>query len=205
MRELRRRISAPSTSVRLVVTPERLVIDEARRAQTQLSLFDVGCDAVVMNRLLPESAANEPFFRDWGELQRERLEEVETAFAPLPVLTAPLREDEVIGLEALARHGEAVYGERDPAAVLCSSDRVRYQRSGSGYRVHLPLPGVDAAELDVSVVDGELIVRAGSVRRALALPPRIAKLPLAGASLDSPELVVRFDAESKAAEGAGVA
>ena len=43
------------TSVRLVVTPERMVIDEALRARTDLALFELGCDAVVMNRLLPEA------------------------------------------------------------------------------------------------------------------------------------------------------
>ena len=53
---LRARLSAPTTTVRLVVTPERMVIDEARRAYTELALFEVGCDAVVVNRLLPDAA-----------------------------------------------------------------------------------------------------------------------------------------------------
>ena len=41
------------TSVRLVVNPERMVIAEARRTYTYLSLFGYRVDAVVANRLLP--------------------------------------------------------------------------------------------------------------------------------------------------------
>ena len=62
---LRKRTLSEHTSVRMVVTPERMVIDEARRAFTELSLFELTCDAVVMNRLLPEAATREEFFRDW--------------------------------------------------------------------------------------------------------------------------------------------
>ena len=41
------------TNVRLVVNPERMVIAEARRTYTYLSLFGYRVDAVVANRLLP--------------------------------------------------------------------------------------------------------------------------------------------------------
>ena len=41
--------------------------------------------------------AEEEFFREWVRLQVERLAEVEELFAPLPVLTAPLQDDEVTG------------------------------------------------------------------------------------------------------------
>ncbi len=43
------------TNVRLVVNPERMVIAEARRTYTYLSLFGYRVDAVVANRLLPQS------------------------------------------------------------------------------------------------------------------------------------------------------
>ena len=76
--------------MRIVVTPERMVIDEALRAHTDLALFELGCDAVVMNRLLPPEAAAEAFFEGWGRWQEERLAEVGERFAPLPVLRAPL-------------------------------------------------------------------------------------------------------------------
>ena len=189
---LRSRITGKQTSVRLVLTPERMVIDEARRARTDLALFDVGCDAVVMNRLLPEAACAEAFFRDWGALQEERLAEVSEAFDPLPVLRAPLQDDEVVGLERLAQQGEALFGERAPEAMLCSAARTRYSRVKDGYRLSMPMPGAKSEGLDVLKLDDELIVTHGTRRRAIPLPRRVATLDLASAKLDRGRLLVRF-------------
>jgi arsenite-transporting ATPase len=193
LRRLRQRLLHPKTTVRIVLTPERMVIDEARRAFRDLSLFEIACDAVVMNRVLPAEAAEEEFFREWAQLQSERLEEVRGHFAPLDVLPAPLQDDEVIGLERLAAHGAALFGDRDPADRLGEVAAVHFDRSDTGYRVRIPLPGATADELDVSVVDEELIVRAGARRRALLLPGRVAASRLAGARLQDGELVVSFE------------
>jgi arsenite-transporting ATPase len=194
LRRLRVRLSKPDTTVRMVVTPERMVIDEARRAWTELSLFDLAVDGVVLNRVLPPSALEEPFFRDWGRVQRERAAEVVEHFDPVRVLEAPLAEDEIIGVESLAQHGGAVFGALDPAAILSCAPRVRFVRQAQGYRVHCPLPGAESAELDVAVVAGDLVVRAGSRRRAIRLPRRIAACALDSARLEGGELVVEFDA-----------
>jgi arsenite-transporting ATPase len=149
-----------------------------------------------MNRLLPEAATQEEFFRDWGRLQGERCREVEEAFAPLPLLRSPLQEDEVTGIAALGELGAAIFGETDPAALLSSSSGVRFQRHKGGYRVHLPLPGASADSLDVAVVEDDLVVRAGSRRRALKLPARIAQLDLTSARVERGELVVSFAASA---------
>jgi arsenite-transporting ATPase len=192
LRALRRRVTAPESSVRLVVTPERMIIDEARRTFTELSLFELGCDAVVMNRLLPPEAAGEAFFRDWGRLQEERRREVEELFAPLPVLPAPLRDDEVTGLVRLRAHGDELFADAPPDAVLCRSEGVRFRRDDAGHFLELPLPNAERDALDVAKLDDELIVRAGPRRRALKLPRRLVGLGLASARLEGGRLVVRF-------------
>jgi arsenite-transporting ATPase len=193
LKDLQQRITDPSTSVRLVVTPERMVIDEARRALTDLCLFDVHCDAVVMNRLLPPEAAEEEFFSEWCRLQIERRREVEALFAPLPVLPALLDDDEVTGIERLAAHGRRIFAECEPGALLCELPRVRFGREGESCVAIVPLPNADAAGLDVVKVDDELIVTTASRRRVLVLPRRFAPLVLTGARLEEGELVVRFD------------
>jgi len=191
-RQLRKRLSARTTTARLVATPERIVIDEARRAFMELSLFDVGCDAVVLNRLLPPAAGQEAFFRDSWQTQRERRAELEARFAPVTVIDAQLQRDEVIGLAALAEHGRQIFATHSPDAVISRAPRIRFSRHGAGQRVHVPLPGASAGELDVSVVEEELIVRAGARRRAIPLPPRVARLELDAARLDGETLVVTF-------------
>jgi arsenite-transporting ATPase len=189
---LRTLLGDKRASVRLVVTPERMVIDEALRARTDLALFELGCDAVVMNRLLPDGAAHEAHFRDWGRLQAERLAEVEARFAPLPVLTAKLAPDEVIGVPALARHGEALFAGYAPDAVLCLERGLRFVRTKAGVRATLPLPEARAEDLDVVKLEGELVIATGGQRRSLPLPRHVVPLALARARLSAGTLTVDF-------------
>src|SRR5207302_5494209 len=106
-----------ATSVRLVVNPERMVIAEARRMYTYLSLFGYRVDAVIANRLLPE-AVTDPWFKAWKDAHAEHMASIEEGFAPLPVLRAELAPDERVGIDRLRQFGEVLYGDRDPAAVL---------------------------------------------------------------------------------------
>ena len=146
-----------------------------------------------MNRMLPEAAARERFFDDWVRLQRERRQEVSELFAPLPVLEASLQDDEATGISRLARHGEQLFGTVEPDAVLSTAPRVRFEREGSSYRAVVPMPNADRNRLDVVKVDDELTITTGTRRRSLKLPRRFALLPLAGARLEGPSLVVRFE------------
>jgi arsenite-transporting ATPase len=196
LRGLRELVGSPQASVRLVVTPERMVIDEALRARTDLALFEVACDAVVMNRLLPEDAAGEVWFQGWARLQTERLAEVEARFAPLPVLRGALQEDEVIGVARLARHGAGLFAGREPDALLCRGRGLRFVRTKAGVRATLPLPDARAEDLDVAKLEGEIVITTSGQRRALPLPRHVAPLALARARLDAGTLTLDFAPES---------
>src|SRR6478672_13660541 len=88
------------TSARLVVNPERLVVAEARRTYTYLSLFGYHVDAVIANRILP-AGLSDPWFDGWKGIQAAHLETIEEAFAPVPILTAELAAEELVGAERL--------------------------------------------------------------------------------------------------------
>ncbi|MEM9979068.1 MAG: ArsA family ATPase, partial [Cyanobacteria bacterium P01_D01_bin.2] len=57
-----------TTSVRLVTNPEKMVIKESLRAHAYLSLYNVGTDMVVANRIIPDTVTD-PFFQRWKENQ----------------------------------------------------------------------------------------------------------------------------------------
>jgi len=198
---LRKRITDSQTSVRIVVTPERMVIDEARRAYTEFAMFEIPCDAIVMNRLLPDEAAREQFFQHWSRLQEERFREVEEVFEPLPVLRAPLLADQVTGCERLAELGRHLFAKVDPGDVLSKSARVRFGRDETGYFAQVPLPNASGDDLDVVVVDDELIITAGARRRFLILPRRMARHSVLSAKLDEGRLTVHFGAIADPEEG----
>src|SRR6476661_8673061 len=97
-------------SLRLVMNPDRMVIDEARRTFTYLNLYGFLTDAVVVNRVFPQDVG--PYFGAWRDRQQEQLVEVEAAFAPVPVLRAPYFDREVVGPEMLDELGGALFADR---------------------------------------------------------------------------------------------
>ncbi|MFC1890629.1 ArsA family ATPase, partial [Thermodesulfobacteriota bacterium] len=63
---------AGKATVRLVCTPERMVIQESRRAFTTLSLFGLPVDAIITNRVLPEGL-DAQYFKKWKTAQRRHI------------------------------------------------------------------------------------------------------------------------------------
>src|SRR3970282_2059663 len=104
-----------TSSIRIVLNPERMVINESQRLYTYLSLFGFPVDAIVANRVLPE-AARSPYFDRWFSLQAGHLAWARQAFDPLPIFVAPLFDREMVGADMLAEFGRKVFGDTDPAA-----------------------------------------------------------------------------------------
>src|SRR5438093_1056832 len=168
------------TGVRLVVNPERMVIAEARRTHTYLSLFGYRVDAVIANRLLPD-AVTDPWFKAWKETHAEHLAAIEDGFAPVPVLRAELAADELVGLDRLRQFGATLYDGVDPAARLHDGEPLRIVRQDGAYVLSLSLPFADRDDLDVGRRHDELFVRVGPYRRALLLPDSLRRRTVAGA------------------------
>ncbi len=179
------------SSMRLVVNPERMVIAEARRTFTYLSLFGYGVDCVVANRLLPDEVTD-PWFDRWRALHAEHLAAIEEGFAPLPVLTAKLADDELVGVDALRRFAAGLYGDDDPAARRHTGSPMRVRRLRGKHVLELDLPFADKDELDLGRRDDELLVRVGPYRRAVVLPDSLRRRPVEGATLRKGRLAVTF-------------
>lgn len=190
---VRQLLSDPrTTSLRLVVNPERMVIAEARRTATYLSLFGYNLDAVIANRLLPEHVSD-PWFDAWKRSHADHLATIEDSFAPLPVLRAELAAAELSGLDALADFGARLYGERDPAAVMHAEPTLRIETRGDQRLLAIALPFIDGDDLELGVRGDELMVRVGPYRRAVAIPDSLRRRRVAGASIVDDWLEVTFD------------
>ena len=72
-----------AVSVRLVMTPDRMVVAESMRTFTYLSLYGYLTDAVIVNRVFPAELAG-TYFGAWREVQQAELERVRDGFAPYP-------------------------------------------------------------------------------------------------------------------------
>jgi arsenite-transporting ATPase len=181
------------TTIRLVVNPERMVIAEARRTYTYLSLFGYRVDAVIANRLLPDDV-NDSWFAEWKTAQTEHLRTIEEGFAPLPVLRAGLAQRELVGIKSLRGFADDVYGDRDPTEVMHHGDPLRVEVIDDGYELVQELPFADRDDLEVGRRADELLVRIGPYRRAIALPDSLRRRPVEAASLREGTLRITFGA-----------
>jgi arsenite-transporting ATPase len=179
------------TSARLVVNSERLVVAEARRTFTYLSLFGYHVDAVIANRLLPEAVAD-PWFASWKSTQREHLDAIRDAFAPVPVLRAEMADHELIGVDYLSEFAAEVYGSVDPATRLSLVEPFRVNAVGDAFVLSMQLPFTDRADVELGRNNGELLVAVGSHRRAVVLPESLRRRQVSGARMTDGRLEVEF-------------
>jgi arsenite/tail-anchored protein-transporting ATPase len=189
---VRRILSDPAvTSARLVVNPERMVIAEARRTYTYLSLFGYQVDAVVVNRVLPDVAAD-PWFEDWRRSQAAHLDTIGESFAPLPVFHAEHTGGEVVGLDALADLAGQLWSGVDPSCRLVDEQPLRMQREGNDVVLSVELPFTERDEVDLTRNADELFIALGPHRRNLLLPDSLRRREIRSASLVDGRLQIAF-------------
>jgi arsenite-transporting ATPase len=189
--EVRGLLTGPDAGVRLVLTPEQVVLAEARRSFTTLSLFGYRVDGVVANRVFPDGGAD-PWRAGWVRAQAEVLAEVTESFSGLPVWRSDFRPTEPVGLAELCEVGRALYADDDPLDVRRSEEPLRITRTSDGAMLRLRLPFVDRADVDLARDGDDLVVTVASYRRLLTLPAGLARRRVAGARVDGGELQVRF-------------
>ena len=186
-----------TSTVRLVVNPEKMVIAEARRTYTYLGLFGYRVDAVVVNRIIPDDVTD-PYFGKWKDIQAEHLQTVRESFAPVPILTARLFDREMVGIDLLDEMGDEVYGRRSVTDVLYQDHPIRVRKRGTGYTLSMRLPFVSRDDMDIHRRGDELFVRVGSYKRNLILPATLQRLEVRGANFIGDHLEIGFDREPEA-------
>jgi arsenite/tail-anchored protein-transporting ATPase len=176
-------LSGPDASVRIVLTPESVVVAEARRSWTMLSLYGYRVDGVIANRIFPAEGAD-AWRAGWVETQAAVLEEVEASFAGIPVWRSVYRTGEPVGVPALETLAAEVFAGSDPFAPAVGEGPFRVTRTATGAVAHLALPGVDAGLVDLVRHGDDLVITVGSYRRLLTLPIGLARWNVAGARVE---------------------
>ncbi len=182
-------------SVRLVCNPEKMVIKESQRAYTFLSLFGFTVDAVVANKVLPESV-KDPYFAKWQEIQQKYMEYARQAFHPLTIFQAQLFDDEMVGLNLLEKMGESIFQEQDPAQVFLREKPFTIEKNGSGYDLYLKLPCANKDDMNMWVKGDELILEIGNFKSNTLLPGNLVNLPLKEAVFQGQKLKITFGGDS---------
>ena len=151
------------TSIRLVTSPDRMVVKEAMRTFTYLNLYGYLTDAIVVNRVLPPEA--DGYFAAWRDVQAEQMELVRSAFAPLPILVAPWlpqRGDRARAARRAGRGAVRAPTTPDPAALLHTDLSQELTTENGHATLRLPLPFAERGDIELKKIGLEVIVRVGA-------------------------------------------
>jgi arsenite-transporting ATPase len=190
-------VDPQTTSVRIVLTPESVVVAEARRTLTLLSLHGYRVDGVVANRVFPDDQSVGDAWRSgWVAAQRSQLGEISASFPGLPLWHCEYAAAEPVGLVALTDLAEASYADDDPFAVVETPDPLIVEKiSSDEFVMSVALPHAERRDVELVRKGDDLVITVGSHRRALALPSALKRCLVDGAALRDGRLRVRFRAD----------
>ena len=184
------------TSVRLVVNPEKMVIREAQRTFTYLNLYGYLTDLIICNRVIPDKV-NDQYFSAWKESQSKYYKVIEECFAPLPISTIPLLEQEVVGIPMLKIIADALYREEDPTNFFFQGQIQYLLKENEHYILTLSLPLIEKGDISLMQSGDELIIRVGNFKRNIILPHTLVGFTATGARFEGSKLEIQFDQRQK--------
>lgn len=200
LESLRALLTEPSvTTVRLVLTPERLVVAESRRTLSSLALRGIAVDGLIANRLMPAPGIWRGGAGSWMRTRRTQqnavLDELSAAgFGPEKVARVEHRAAEPVGLAALLEIADELYGGEDPLSGNGSAvtPLLRVAPTPEGYTLRIAIPLGRDAEVDLARVDDDLAITVDGFRRLIALPESLRPCRITGAESDADGLVVHL-------------
>ena len=180
-------------SLRIVTTPEKIVIKEAKRNFTCLHLYNYNVDAIMVNRIYPQKAM-EGYFSKWIEMQKEGIQEIEESFSEVPKFYLELQDKELRTLPVLEEIAEKLYGETDPVNVLFNHEIFHLTEEEDVSVLNIYLPFAEKDELDLRQTENELLIGVKNERRSYSLAKRLQDKSIKGAVFEDGYLKVKFQA-----------
>lgn len=178
-------------SMRIVTTPEKIVIQETKRNFTCLHLFNYNVDAIIINRIYSKEAM-EGYFQKWVNMQVEGLQEINESFSEVPKFYFELQKGEICSLDDLQRTGEMIFHEQDPSEILFREEIYKVSLHGKEKTLTILLPFADKGELELKQSGRELVLGVKNEVRRFPLPVTLQESEIKGAKYEAPYLTIRF-------------
>ena len=182
------------TSIRLVANPERMVINETKRAYSYLCLYGMTVECIVVNRVYPDDVKG--YFEGKLKEQEEYLEMIHHAFDPMKIMYSNIMPTEIIGSEKLDYMAKMIFGDSDPSEVYAEESPMKFVSAEDADELILKLPFAEKADVELyKTKEDNIIVQVGSHRRNVSLPLSLTRANLLGAEMRGEELVIKFERE----------
>lgn len=178
-------------SLRIVTTPEKIVIQEAKRNFTCLHLFHYNVDAILINRIYPEQAM-EGYFNKWMIRQEESLNEIKESFSEVPKFYIELQKEELRTLPILQKTGNEVFKNTEAEDVLFSREIYRLEQEKGEITLHIFLPFAQKEELNLVQDKNDLIISVKNESRRFPVPLAVNGKDIAGAGFEDGYLNIKW-------------
>lgn len=179
-------------SLRIVTTPEKIVVKEAKRNFAYLHMYDYNVDAIIVNKVYPKSSLA-GYFNQWIENQQKSLEDIRQSFFGIPVFEMEFLKHELRTVERLKKAADMVYRDTDPGEVLAVQNIFVLEKVQDRYWLKIAIPFVDKQELELEQKGEELALTIKNERRNLLLPPKLREYEVAGAKYEEGMLKIEFE------------
>ena len=183
-----------TTSIRLVVNPEKMVIKESQRAFTFFSLFGYTVDMVIVNRVFPDKVKDD-YFKKWKDIQESYIQMIHEGFSPLPIYNLELFDQEIVGKTLLNKIAKRIYNTEDPARFFFSEKPISIKKVKGGFDMFLKLPFAKKSDLDLLQDGEELYIRVGNYKRTILVPHSLLNHAIEDAKFEEEKLRISFRKE----------
>lgn len=180
------------TDIRIVITPERIVLEEARRAYTWFQLYDFGVDAIFINKIYPEQALD-GYFENWKTVQEDHIRIARESFINQKFFTLELWEEEIRGKKLLDKAAEALYGETDPMELFCNETSFHIEEVHGTLLFVMHLPFINQHDISILKEDADIIVSIKNETRRFHLPDNMARRTLSNHIYEDGQLKIMLD------------
>ena len=184
------------TSVRIVTTPEKMVVEETKRNYMYMNLYNFNVDGLYINRILPRDIDNR-FFDQWIELQKEYITSLKESFAALPIYEIPWYDEELRGEANIRRIVCDVFAGNDVFESKVITERENFIQTDTGYQLDVNVPGADKGDLDLYQASTDVVIKMGNYKRNIPLPNILRTYEISGAKFEDGILHISFEKESE--------
>lgn len=184
-------------SIRIVTTPEKIVVKEAKRNFSYLHLYDYNVDGIIVNKIYPKRSLH-GYFSKWIENQDKSLQDIKESFGGIPVFYMEFLRNELRSIPRLKGAAEQIYQDENPEKVfiketIFSLDReIEDETRDAVYWLRITLPFLEKSEMELFQKGEELTLIMKNERRSFVLPSRLHGFEVYGAKHEEGRLNIMF-------------
>ena len=190
------------TSIRIVTTPEKMVVEETKRNYMYMNLYNFNVDGLYINRILPQDINND-FFNQWIVIQREYITYLKESFSALSIYEIPWYEEELRGVSNIRRIVEDVLSGKEVFEEKIITERESFKQIEKGYQLEVFLPCVDKSSIDLYQGTTDIVIKIGNFKRNIPLPNILRNYMVTRAKFEEEKLCIIFEKGSTDNEESG--